>query len=351
MKTLERFLAGLESLPTAVAWYLEDIAESKGRQELFLRQSPHILRALQEHALIESAISSNRIEGVEVEQKRVATVLFGNPPYKDRNEEEVRGYRNALDLIHTSTPDLPMEEDTVLKLHTLSRGAEAVDGGQYKSRDVDIVQTFPGGGSRIRFKTVPAKKTAIAMRTLFNSWTLVVEERRIPYLVLLAALNLDFLCIHPFRDGNGRVSRLLLLLGCYHAGLQAGRYISIEKNIEENKDAYYEALEKSSVGWHEGRHDPWPYIRFVLYAIKSICRELEDRVGKMEAPRGAKTQMVEQALMRMDGEFSLREIERACPGVSRDLIRKVMKKLKGRGLLACTGRGPGARWRRKGTWT
>ncbi len=349
MKTLERFASGLETLPTAVAWYLEEIAESRGRQELFLRQSPQVLQALREHALIESAVSSNRIEGVEVEQTRVATLVFGRPAPRDRNEEELRGYRDALNLIHTRAESLPVDDDTVRELHRLSRG-EAADGGQYKSRDVDILQTFPNGSSRLRFRTVPAADTPTAMGALFCAWKACLEERRIPFLVPLAALNLDFLCIHPFRDGNGRVSRLLLLLGCYHAGLQAGRYVSLERIIEENKEGYYEALERSSAGWHEARHDPWPYIGFVLFAVKTACRELETRVGQMAAPRGAKTQLVEQALARRTGSFTLADLERACPGVSRDMIRKVLKTLRRRGRLSCTGRGPAARWQREGTW-
>ncbi len=347
--TLARFTAGLEALPTAAAWYLEEIGESRGRQELFLRQSPQVLQALREHALIESAVSSNRIEGVEVEQARVATLVFGRPAPRDRNEEELRGYRDALNWIHTEARSLPIEERTVRELHRLSRGG-AADGGTYKSRDVDVVQTFPDGSSRLRFRTVPASATPAAMEALFRHWQACLEERRIPYLVLLAALNLDFLCIHPFRDGNGRASRLLLLLGCYHAGLQAGRYISLERIIEENKEGYYEALARSSAGWHEGRHDPWPYIRFVLYVVKTACRELEERVGQMAAPRGAKTALVEQAVGRLPAGFTLAELERACPGVSRDTIRKVLKSLRRQGRLVCTGRGPAARWQREGTW-
>lgn len=350
MKTLERFGAGLESLPTAVAWYLEEIAESRGRQELFLRQSPQVLQALREHALIESAVSSNRIEGVEVEQARVATLVFGRPAPRDRNEEELRGYRDALNLVHTRAEGLPIDEETLRELHRLSRG-QAPDGGRYKSRDVDIVQTSPNGSSRLRFRTVPAADTPAAMQALFRSWEACLEARRIPFLVLLAAMNLDFLCIHPFRDGNGRASRLLLLLGCYHAGLQAGRYISLERVIEENKEGYYEALERSSVGWHEALHDPWPYVRFVLYAIRTVCRELEGRVGQMAAPRGAKTQLLEQSLARLPQPFTLADVERSCPGVSRDMVRKVLKNLRHAGRLSCTGRGPAARWVRKGTWS
>jgi Fic family protein len=349
MKTLEHFVAGLESIPTAVAWYLEEIAESRGRQELFLRQSPQVLQALREHALIESAVSSNRIEGVEVEQARVATLVFGQPAPRDRNEEELRGYRNALNLIHTRAESLPIIENTVRELHRLYRG-EAADGGQYKSRDVDILQTFPNGTTRLRFRTVPAAGTPATMSALFHAWKVCQEEHRIPFLVLLAALDLDFLCIHPFRDGNGRASRLLLLLGCYHAGLQAGRYVSLERIIEENKEGYYDALERSSAGWHEARHDPWPYIRFVLYTIKTACLELEARVGQMGSPRGAKTQLVEQSLAHLTGTFTLAALERSCPGVSRDMIRKVLKTLRRQGRLSCTGRGPAARWQKEGTW-
>ena len=350
MSTLQRFAAGLEAMPTAVGRYLEEIAESRGRQELFLRQSPRLLEALREHALIESAVSSNRIEGVEVEQGRVATLIFGRPAPRDRNEEELRGYRDALNLIHTRAQELPISEDTVQELHRLSRG-QAPDGGRYKSRDVDIIQSFPDGSSRARFRTVPAADTPAAMRALFQSWEECVEGRRIPFLVLLAALDLDLLCIHPFRDGNGRASRLLLLLGCYHAGVQAGRYVSVERTIEENREGYYEALERSSAGWHEGRHDPWAYVRFVLYTVKTVCSELDARVGKMAAPRGAKTQLVEQAVARLSEGFTLADVQRACPGVSRDMVRKVLKALRGHGRLSCSGRGPGARWYRQGTWS
>jgi Fic family protein len=349
VKTLERFAAGLDVIPTAAAWYLEEISGYRGRQDLFLRQSPQILRALREHALIESAVSSNRIEGVEVEQDRIATLMFGRPAPRDRNEEELRGYRDALGLIHTNGERLPIDEPTVRELQRVSRGGEN-DAGQYESRDVDIVQTFTNGSSRIRFRTVPAAETPSAMVSLFGLWRRCVEERRIPFLVLLGALELDFLCIHSFRDGNGRVSRLLLLLGSYHAGVEAGRYISLERIIEENKEGYYESLEQSSSGWHEGRHDPWPHIRFVLYTLKTACRECEASVGQMAAPRGSKTQLVEQTVARQAGAFTLADLERACPGVSRDMIRKVLKALRGSARLSCTGRGPAARWRKEGTW-
>jgi Fic family protein len=175
-----------------------------------------------------------------------------------------------------------------------------------------------------------------------------IEERTAQPLILMAAFNLDFLCIHPFRDGNGRVSRLLLLLQLYHLGYEVGRYISIERIIEQTKDRYYETLEQSSQGWHEGRHDPWPYINYVLFTLKTAYREFEERVGNVKSPRGAKTELIETAVKAFAGEFTLGDLERSCPGVSRDMVRLVLRDLQKEKEVECLGRGPGASWRRKG---
>jgi Fic family protein len=144
------------------------------------------------------------------------------------------------------------------------------------------------------------------------------------------------------------VSRLVLLLQCYHLGYEVGRYISLERLIEQNKERYYETLEQSSEGWHEGKHDPWPYVNFLLYTLKTACQEFEDRVGKMKSPRGAKTELVESAIKSFSGEFALVDLERACPGVSRDMVRKVLRSLQKMKKIECLGRGPGASWRKKG---
>ena len=216
--TLKKFIAGLESIPATTSWYLAEISESKGRQELYTKQSPQRLRSLKEHALVESAVSSNRIEGVEVEQRRIGTIIFGKALLHDRSEEEVRGYREALNLIHSQGAKIPVTEETCKKLHLLTRG-EIWDAGKYKEKDSDIIEKRMDGTSSIRFKTVPAKKTDLHMKGLINSWSECIHETRMHQVVALAAFNLDFLCIHPFRDGNGRVSRLLMLLQCYHAGI------------------------------------------------------------------------------------------------------------------------------------
>lgn len=345
MMTLRQLAAEPPAIPTSTGWYLADLGEARGKQELFTHQSPQRLKVLREHALIESAISSNRIEGVEVDRSRIGTLMFGQPALRDRDEEEIRGYRDALRLIHESGKKLTISEATIRKLHKLSRG-DIWDAGRYKEKDVDIIQTYPDGRRRVRFRSVPAKQTPKAMAEMIDLWHRGMKEKWVHPLILLSALNLDFLCIHPFRDGNGRVSRLLLLQSLYHCGYEVGRYISLERMVEENKDRYYETLEQSSHRWHEGKHDPWPFINFVLYILASACREFEERVGHIRSPRGEKTALVEAAIAKQVGSFTVSDLRNACPGVSVDLIRSILKRLKG-SRVVCLGRGQSAKWRRK----
>src|SRR5260221_1676379 len=345
MMTLRQLAAEPPTLPTRTAWYLADLGEARGKQELFTHQSPQKLKLLREGALIESAISSNRIEGVEVDKSRIGTLMFGKPTLRNRDEEEVRGYRDALKLIHESGAKLPISEATIKKLHQLCRG-EIWDAGTYKGKDVDIIQTYADGRSRVRFNTVPAKQTPKAMAEMIELWQHGVREKWVYQLVLAAALNLDFLCIHPFRDGNGRASRLLFLLACYHCGIEAGRYISLERIIEDNKERYYEVLEQSSQRWHEGKHDPWPAMNFLLFVLTQACKEFEQRVGQLKSPRGEKTALVEEAIAQQTARFSLSDLQSLCPGVSVDLIRSVLKRLKGVSI-ECLGRGHTATWRKR----
>ena len=331
-------------VPMTVSWYLSDIGRAQGLQELFTRQSPQKLKVLREHAIAQSAVSSNRIEGVEIDQARVGTVVFGHPALKDRDEEEVAGYRDALRLIHTQGGKLPVTEETILKLHKLSRG-NLWDAGQYKDKPVDIIEKLPTGGERVRFRSVSPAETPDFTRQLVALWRDQSRDRDISPLIVLAAFNLDFLCIHPFRDGNGRVSRLLLLLTSYHLGIEVGRYVSLERLIEDNKERYYETLQQSSQGWHDGKHDPWPYIGYLLYIIKQTYDEFETRVGEIKAPKGEKTALVEAAIARQTGPFTVSDIRDACPGVGVDLIRKVLGRLKG-DQVECLGRGQSAQWRR-----
>lgn len=347
MNTLRWFNSGSLAIPAGTAWYLGDLGEYRGKQELYTRQVPQRLKTLREHALIESAVSSNRMEGVEINPRRVKNVLVSSKPlFCDRDEEEVRGYREALTLIYEGAAELAVTEETICRLHRLTRG-ELWDAGCYKEKDGDIVERYVNGRERVRFRPVPAAKTPGFMAGLVSDWQRCLEERWIHPLIAVAAFNLDFLCVHPFRDGNGRVSRLLLLLQCYHLGSEAGRYISLERLIEQNKERYYETLETSSLGWHEGRHDPWPYINFILFSLKNAYREFAERVDDVTAPRGAKTDMVLSALNRLPPKFTLAQLEQACPGVSREMVRRVLNQEKGKSVL-CIGRGPGAKWIKKG---
>jgi len=282
---------------------------------------------------------------VEVDAKRIGTLVFGKPLLRDREEEEVRGYRNALSEIHERSVSLAVSEKAIKQLHALTRG-DFWDAGVYKAQPSDIIEKLPDGRSRIRFRTVPPDLTAPYMDELVRLWEAGLRERWLPPPILLAAFNLDFLCIHPFRDGNGRVSRLLLLLQTYHCGMEVGRYISLERLIEKHKEGYYESLRRSSENWHEGKHDPWPYIHFLLATLREAYQELERRVGETVSPRGAKAEQIRQAILKFETEFRLIDVEQRCPGVGRDWIRRVLSQLRKEGTLACTGKGPAARWRR-----
>jgi Fic family protein len=347
MMTFRQFASKPESIPAATSWYLADLGEARGKQDLFTKQSPQKLKVLRENAMIESAVSSNRIEGVTVDQARIRTIVFGKSILRDRDEEEVRGYRDALKLIHEQGKNLSVSEETILNLHRLCRG-EIWDAGRYKEKDGDIIEKYADGRERVRFKTVPAVKTPAFMKELIERWEQCLFEKWVHPLIALAAFNLDFLCIHPFRDGNGRVSRLILLLQSYHLGYEVGRYISLERLIEQNKERYYETLEQSSEGWHEGKHDPWPYVNYLLYTLKTAYREFEERVGQIASPKGAKSEMVVNAIRDQRGEFRLVDIERACPGVGREWIRVLLADLKKSGEVKCRGKGPAARWVYKG---
>jgi Fic family protein len=343
MMTLRQLAAEPPSIPTRTSWYLADLAEARGRQELFTRQSPQKLKVLREHALVESAISSNRIEGVEVDKSRIGTLIFGKPALRDRDEEEVRGYRDALKLIHEHGATLPISEATIKRLHKLCRG-EIWDAGAYKEKDVDIIQTYADGRSRVRFKTVPARQTPQGMAEMVELWNRGEREKWVHPLLLAAALNLDFLCIHPFRDGNGRVSRLLFLLASYHCGIEAGRYVSLERIIEDNKERYYEVLEQSSARWHEGKHDPWPTLNFLLFSLTQACKEFEQRVGHLKSPRGEKTAAVLAAVDRQVSTFRVADLQAECPGVGVDLIRQLLARLQKEKKVKALGTGRGAKW-------
>jgi Fic family protein len=334
-------------IPTAAVWLLTDIAEAKGRSQLYARQSPQVLKALREMALIQSAESSNRIEGVTVERKRLRPLVIGGARPRDRSEQEVQGYRRALDLVHGSWAKLSVTPQTIRRLHALCMAGSG-DAGRFKKIDNEIVELRPGAAPVVRFRPVTAVATPEAMDELCRAYSANIDQRVVPPLVAAAALVLDFLCIHPFRDGNGRVSRLLGLLALYRHGHDVGRYISTERLVEDSRDDYYAVLRRSSEGWHSGRHDFLPWLAYFLSVIRRAYVEFESRAGDVRAPRGAKTRLVMDSINRFEAPFTIGELERRCPGVSRDMVRRVLRDLKAKGAVLASGRGPGARWARRG---
>ncbi len=334
------------AIPAGSVWLMTEIAELKGRQDRYAKQAPQLLTALREAALIQSVESSNRIEGVTVERARLRPLVVGNARPRDRSEEEIQGYRRALHLIHTGAAQLAVTPDTLLQLHrTIQEGSG--DAGQWKRVDNEIVELRAGAAPVIRFRPVSAADTLAAIEELCVVYRHALDQEHVPPLLAVACLVLDFLCIHPFRDGNGRVSRLLTLLALYHQGLEVGRYISLERLVEESREDYYAVLQRSSEAWHEGRHDLLPWLNYFLTIVRRAYREFEERAGQVKSPRGAKTALVGAVIDAFAGEFTLADIERSCPGVSRDMVRRVLRELQRAGKVECIGRGPGAPWRKR----
>ncbi len=338
------------SVPMSTNWLLNDLAEAKGKQELYTRQSPQILKALREMALVQSVESSNRIEGVTVAPDRLRPLVLGHARPKDRSEQEIAGYRSALNLIHTESEKLQITPDLLRRLHRLCQEGSG-DAGEFKRIDNEVIELRPGAAPIVRFKCVSAKATPAAVDELCLVYRHAIDQDHIPPLVAIGALVLDFHCIHPFRDGNGRVSRLLTLLAIYQQGYEVGRYISLERLIEESKEDYYHVLQQSSQRWHDGKHEFLPWLNHFLAIIRRGYAEFEKRAGDVKSKRGAKSALIEAALEAFLGDFTLADLERACPGVSRDLIRRLLWQKQRAGLLECLNRGPGAVWRKKVKFT
>ncbi len=340
---LTRIQLGIEHVRT-----LQAIGQYKGRQELHARQAPQILAGLKRSAIIESTESSNRIEGIVASRHDIQQIVLKNraPAEGNRDEQELAGYSDALNLIHESAADMPFTLNTIRQLHSMIYGYLPDPGGEWKATNNDIVEKDSEGRIlRVRFKTVPAHMTDIAMRDLMAGYKGAVRDNVDP-LILIPLVLLDFLCIHPFRDGNGRTVRLMGLLMLYHAGYEVGHYISLERVIEDSKDSYYETLEASSKRWHQGRHDPMPWITYFWGTLIKAYKDYEERVGSIKGGKGSKTELIRQAVRRRMGPFTISEIEDECPGISREMVRRVLRQMRDEGELSLKGSGPAARWKR-----
>jgi Fic family protein len=322
------------------------LAEYKGKEAVFKEQSPQALETLRQTAIIQSTESSNRIEGVTAPLKRIQALVREKTTPKNRPEREIAGYRDVLNTIHGSHEHIPFTTGVVLQFHRDLFTYTESPGGTWKAADNAIEEVHPDGTRIVRFRPVSAVLTPDYMEKLHELFESGWHEEKVERLLLIAAYTLDFLCVHPFRDGNGRMARLLTLLLLYRAGNDVGRYISLEKIIEESKETYYEALGLSSQGWHDGKHDLLPWADYLLGVLVAAYRKFEERVGVLAAARGSKTEMVLRAIEQMRGDFSVSELQAKCPGVGLDLIRRILGRERQAGRLESPGRGPAARWKK-----
>lgn len=322
------------------------LGDARGQQALWYQQVPETLKSLRRTAVIESSESSNRLEGVTVAPERLRPLIEERDDPHTRSEQEIAGYRDALALVHESGRDMAFTANIVRQLHGRLYRYMADEGGTWKGAANDIVEHLPGGATRVRFSPTAPHLVEPQMESLCERYRAARTAEQEP-LVLVPLAILDFLCIHPFRDGNGRVARLLSLMLLYHADYEVGRYISLERVIEGSKETYYEALETSSTGWHEGRHDVTPWLDYFWGMLLRAYREFGERLDSSRATaHGSKTERVRAAVLRRDAPFRLADLHDECQGISREMIRHVLRAMRDEGLVATTGQGRGARWHR-----
>lgn len=321
------------------------IGDARGRQALWYQQAPEVLKGLRDEAVIQSSESSNRLEGVTIAATRLEPLILERQDPRTRPEQEVAGYRDALALIHESGAAMAFSGNVLLQLHQVLFRYMPNPGGHWKNAPNDIIEKHPDGHVRIRFRPTPPHLVEPQITAMCDNFRLAAQAEREP-LVLVPLAILDFLCIHPFLDGNGRIARLLTLMLLYRFDYQVGRYVSLERVIEQSKETYYEALEASSQGWHEGRHDAMPWLNYFWGVLQRSYREFKERMDEAQpAGRGSKTEQIRLAVLRQDGPFSLTGIQEQMLGVSRDMVRHVLRQMKEEGLVETQGRGRSATWR------
>jgi Fic family protein len=321
------------------------IAEFKGKQDLYKEQSPQLLETLRQAAIIQSTESSNRIEGITAPIDRIKKIVAKKATPRNRSEQEIAGYREVLTTIHTNYADIPFTTGVVLQLHRDLYQFEVGEGGKWKAVDNEITELRPDGTKVVRFRPVPAFQTQEAMKQLHKLFDNLLQSRHIDPLLLIPTYVLDFLCIHPFRDGNGRMARLLTLLLLYKAGFEVGRYISLEKMVEDTKESYYDTLYQSSQNWHEAKHSLQPWWEYFLgVMVLGAYRDFERRVGLVTTVRGAKREMILDTINHLPKRFQFGDIGRACPGVSRPTINRTLRELREQGKVVCIKGGRDAIW-------
>ena len=312
------------------------IHECKGRQELYVRQKPAQLDRLIEIARIQSTEASNRIEGIVTTSTRIKQLFEEKTTPKNRDEKEILGYRDVLNTIHESHDYIEVSQNHILQLHRdLLKYAGFTYGGSFKNVQNYIKETKPDGTEVVRFTPLAPYETPEAIAQICKSFTEAMSLEIVDPLILIPSFICDFLCIHPFNDGNGRMSRLLTLLLLYKCGYEIGKYISIEKQIEKTKDVYYEVLQEIDFGWHEEKNDPTPFIKYILRMILASYLEFEERVGVME-DSGVKSSAYDVVKSFTDnklGKFTAADVLANCPSVGRTSVFNALKKLTEEGYI------------------
>jgi Fic family protein len=331
------------SIPVGTGWLLGSCMEARGKQDLWIRQKPEVLEVLREQAIIRSVESSNRIEGVTIPADRLRPVVLGKAKPRDRSEEELSGYRQALDWIFSRQHQVSVRPAVFQRLHAFAQGGFSGDAGEWKRWDNEIIEILPSGERKVRFAPTSATDTPKIMEALCRNYREACDSERIPPLLIVVTFVFDFLCIHPFRDGNGRVARLATTLLLQAHGFYVTRYISLERLVEESKEDYYKILADCSLGWHEGKNDIVPWWNYLLGVLRRAYKEFERQVESAEA-RPAKSDLVRQTVLAQVEQFTLGDLAAQLPAVSPQLIKKVLARLKDQGKIGLVGRGRGARW-------
>lgn len=317
------------------------IHEHKGKQELFLEANIDELKTLLEVALIQSTGASNRIEGIFTSDKRLEELVSQKAEPRNRSEQEIAGYREVLATIHESYEYITPRPTIILQLHRdLYSYSQGNIDGTYKNSDNVIAETDAEEHQKARFIPVPAFQTAEAIDELCAHFLEAWEANLIDKLILIPMFILDFLCIHPFNNGNGRMSRLLTLLLFYKAGYIVGKYVSMEMLIEKTKETYYEALQASSFGWHEGENSYKPFVKYYLGIMLKAYNEFENRVEHLKYHNLSKPDRIKAVIDNKVGKITKKEIMELCPDISKVTVERTLTDLVKSGYIAKVGAGP-----------
>ena len=330
----------LECLTPEIVGMLVDIHEHKGRQELFIETHTDELNALLDVAKIQNIGASNRIEGIYTTDQRLEELVREKAEPRNRSEQEIAGYREVLATVHENYEYVVPRPNIILQLHRdLYSYSKSAVGGNYKNTDNLIAEVDAEGKQKTRFLPVPAFQTPEAMDNLCNSFFEALEKNEFDSLILIPMFILDFLCIHPFNDGNGRMSRLLTLLLLYKSGYIVGKYISIELLIEKTKDTYYEALQDSSLGWHEDENQYGSFVKYYLGVLLKAYKEFENRVEHLRYRKMSKPERIKAVIDQRVGKITKKEIMEYCPDISKVTVERTLTSLVKEGYVQKIGAG------------